>query len=461
MMLSHAHKIVCYRRDVLSEAALADIAKAKSDLEKAFDEKASEKELTKNKDALDKVLKKHGGKVYPVTFGNENVEMVIIAVVLAIGVRTYFFQPFKIPTNSMWPTYAGLNATVYPPSEPRPSLPARAFLGATQNITAAIFGNFNHYITAPNSGELMIPVIVQQTPVGIEGLRAHPWRTQSKEPMLGGKIPVLNKVETITSSYRLAVGGTAISVDLPGDFELEDVILQSWFPDFNWLDYGLTQVFINYKNQGKISRDPQNSGVFWIHTGIMLNEGDAVLDFNVNSGDMLFVDRFSYNFVRPKVGSPIVFRTDNIPGLRTEAIPGTGQYTVPDERYYIKRLVGVPGDELKVSNNTLIRNGEPIEGAKAFERNAKREEGYPGYRDVAWLADGNSISIPEDFYFAMGDNSPHSSDSRFWGYGKQDWVLTPAESEAGVPVNMVPEDDVIGRATFIFYPFSHRWGPAK
>ncbi|WP_309379828.1 signal peptidase I [Cerasicoccus frondis] len=459
MLLSHAHKVVSYRRDELSEEALAQIAQARKMLEDKLLAKASDKELTVERDTLDKVLRKHGGALYPVTFANENVEMVIIAVILAIGVRTYFFQPFKIPTNSMWPTYAGLNATVYPPTEARPSFPERFFLGATQGLLGSAFGNFNHYITAPNSGELLLPVYVQQTDAGINGFRVMPFFVPTNKPMGGGKIPLLSKIQSMQRDYRLVVGGEVINFDAPGDFELEDVILQSWFPEESWLDYGLTKVFMDYQAKNKISQYPGQSNAYLIHTGIMLEEGDAILDFNINSGDMLFVDRISYNFVEPKVGSPIVFRTENIPGLRTD--DGTGAFNVPDERYYIKRLVGAPGDTLEIKGNTLLSNGKPIEGAEAFELNATREEGYPGYRQIRWLADGKTVTIPEDYFFAMGDNSPHSSDGRFWGYGHENLVLTPAEKESGVPVNMVPEYDVIGRAAFIFYPFSHRWGPAK
>ncbi|WP_309398118.1 signal peptidase I [Cerasicoccus maritimus] len=459
MLLSYAHKVVNYRRDELSEEALAQIAQARGMLEEKLVEKAPEKELTRERDTLDKVLKRHGGAIYPVTFGNENVEMVIIAVILAIGVRTYFFQPFKIPTNSMWPTYAGLNATVYPPDEPRPSFPKRFFLGATQGLLGSAFGNFNHYITAPVSGELVLPVYVQQTDAGLDGLRVMPFYLPEQRPFAGGKIPLLNKIQTSQRVYRIVVGGEIVSFDTPGEFELEDVILQSWFPEESWLDYGLTKVFMDYQAKGKVSQYAGQRGAYLIHTGIQIGEGNAILDFNINSGDMLFVDRFSYNFVEPKVGSPIVFRTENIPGARRRD-PQTG-ILHPEELYYIKRLVGAPGDTLEIKGNTLYSNGAPVEGADAFDLNSKREEGYPGYRAIRWLGEGNTLTIPEDYFFAMGDNSPHSSDGRFWGYGEESSVLTPAEKAAGVPVNMVPEDDVIGRASFIFYPFSHRWGPAK
>ncbi|GHB98909.1 signal peptidase I [Cerasicoccus arenae] len=454
-MLGHAHKVVAYRRDVLSETALAQIAEGRKALESALTSKAADKELKVATDALESMLKKHGGKLYPVTFGSENVEMVIVAAVLAIGVRTYFFQPFKIPTNSMWPTYAGLNATVYPPDEPRPSVGKRFFLGATQGLPQSLpflFGDFNYYITAPNSGELVIPVRIARTDVGPIAKPVY----ETFEKMTFG--PRFKQIKSVWKKYKVLVGGTLVDVEVPGDFELDDVLVESWFPDYdNPTGTGLTTVLEELQEQGKVSRSSDPS-VLLINTGKMLEAGATVLDFNINSGDMLFVDRFSYNFVQPEVGSPIVFRTNNIPGLRTQNSIGQLE---PDERYYIKRLVGVAGDELEVKDTTLYRNGAPIEGADAFDKNAQQIEDYPGYQQRMRLTEGKTETIVPGYVYAMGDNSPHSSDSRFWGYGMDDVLRTQAEIEAGVPANMVPEQDVIGRAAFIFYPFSHRWGPAK
>jgi len=452
-MLGHAHKVVAYRKDVLSEQALEELAENRSRLEEALKAKADSKVLEEACDQLEKSCKKHGGKIYPMSFGSENVEMIIVAAVLAIGVRTYFVQPFKIPTNSMWPTYAGLNATVYPPEDPRPSLPKRVFLGATQGLPQSIFGEFNYFIVSPATGELVIPVMVLQDDMGIQVKTLF---KPYQKPRFG---KLFTQIQTVRRNYALKVGEATVNIDTMGDFELDDVIVQSWFPEFDDPNKGLNAVYEAYKAAGKVSSSPHR-GVEYIHTGKQLNTGDTVLDFNINSGDMLFVDRFSYNFVRPDVGAPFVFRTDNIPGLRKANSIGQLE---PDERYYIKRLVGIGGDELEVRGSTLYRNGEPIDGADAFDKNAKQVEGYAGYQSRGRIIDGDTIL--EGYYYAMGDNSPHSLDSRLMGIQNgeimDDYLLTSEEKAAGVPVNMVPEHDVIGRAFFIFYPFSHRWGPAE
>jgi signal peptidase I len=111
------------------------------------------------------------------------------------------------------------------------------------------------------------------------------------------------------------------------------------------------------------------------------------------------------------------------------------------EQYYIKRLVGGPGDTLEVREPVLYRNGAPITGASAFASNAKRENNYKGYFSFGFLGRGESLKIRPQSYFAMGDNSGNSQDSRYWGF--------------------VPARDVVGRPLFVYYPFTRHWGPAQ
>jgi signal peptidase I len=157
------------------------------------------------------------------------------------------------------------------------------------------------------------------------------------------------------------------------------------------------------------------------------------LSFDILTGDQLFVDRLSYHFIKPKVGDGFVFRTRNIAGLAHNG--------VPDDKYYIKRLVGVPGDTLEVRSPVLLHNGEPITGSRAFELNANQEMRYRGYEARGLLEPGQTLTVPEKSFFAMGDNSYNSLDGRIWGF--------------------VPADDVVGRPLFIYYPFTRRWGPSR
>ena len=72
---------------------------------------------------LEEVLRRTGGAIYPKTALVENVEFFLVAAIVILGIRTYFVQPFKIPTNSMWPTYNGMTAEVFKTkaAEPNPA----------------------------------------------------------------------------------------------------------------------------------------------------------------------------------------------------------------------------------------------------------------------------------------------------------------------------------------------------
>jgi signal peptidase I len=169
-------------------------------------------------------------------------------------------------------------------------------------------------------------------------------------------------------------------------------------------------------------------------TGKYVKAGERMLSFDIITGDQLFVDRMSYHFVRPKIGSGFVFRTTNIPGTLDR-----NQNHI--DSYYIKRLAGQPGDKLEIRNGVLHRNGAPITGAQAFADNAERNGKYRGYQNTGLLSAGQTYTVSENGYIALGDNSYNSSDSRYWGE--------------------VPKKDAVGRPLWVFYPFNNHWGPAK
>ena len=104
-------------------------------------------------------------------------------------------------------------------------------------------------------------------------------------------------------------------------------------------------------------------------------------------------------------------------------------------QFYIKRLAGLPGDELRVDSPRLYVNGHLAEG-RAFERVMSQQNGYNGYgfgRSDFLLpilrASDDPYTIPPKHYFAMGDNSYNSSDSRDWG--------------------PVPQQNIMGRGLFV------------
>ena len=118
----------------------------------------------------------------------------------------------------------------------------------------------------------------------------------------------------------------------------------------------------------------------------------------------------AYNFVKPHRGDVFVFRTNHIPGIREDPEAGAP--------FYIKRLAGLPGDTLRIDPPFLYVNGKKAEGY-GFERVMSARPPYRGYafgHDYLSKPD-QSYTVPRNGYFALGDNSYNSYDSRYWGAG--------------------------------------------
>jgi signal peptidase I len=120
-------------------------------------------------------------------------------------------------------------------------------------------------------------------------------------------------------------------------------------------------------------------------------------------GDFVFVNKLGYRLGKPQRGDIIVFRYPPDP----TQIP------------YIKRVIGLPGDQIVISNGEVVINGNRL------------TEPYI----MAAPARGGSWTVPADSLFVMGDNRNNSSDSRSWGF--------------------VPYENVIGKAEVIYLPARH------
>lgn len=385
-----ARKIYDYRHDILPEKdsqALKAVVDRLHGLTR--DKEATVDQMEQARREAEPVMRRTGGFFYPKRFLAENAEMLLFAAILAIGIRSFFLQPFKIPTNSMYPSYNGMTAEVYV-GDAAPNPVFRGFRFLT-------LGASHYSVEAGEGGELAF--------------------STDRRLVDGRKWLVL---PTKKVRYTFYVGDEAVALDLPAEFDIRlvlDPIMEG--------------------RDGRSARLPDGTRV--IKTGLRTEPGETAFSFDILTGDQLFVDRFSFHFIRPKVGDPIVFRTDNLENIDRD---NRG-------KYYIKRAVAGPGDTLQIDPPGLLLNGSEPTGAKVFERNRLQLETYSGYVHAGRsqnyplpFADGREpITVPEKHYFAMGDNSPNSADSRMWGF--------------------VPQTEIVGRALFIYYPFSHRWGPAE
>ena len=126
----------------------------------------------------------------------------------------------------------------------------------------------------------------------------------------------------------------------------------------------------------------------------------ASMEPNFENGDYLIIDEISYRLNQPQRGDVIVFKYPNNP-----------------KQYYIKRIIGLPGEIIAISDEEIIiKNKENLEGF------VLKEDYLSGI-----ATNGNiSATLGFDEYYVLGDNRGASSDSRMWGALKEEFIVGKA-----------------------------------
>lgn len=116
----------------------------------------------------------------------------------------------------------------------------------------------------------------------------------------------------------------------------------------------------------------------------------ASMEPNFNDGQYLIIDELSYRFGPPRRGDVIVFR-----------------YPKDPKQFYIKRIIGLPDEQVEISDNRVIIYNDQHTSGEVLEENylPENELTFPNRK---W-------KLKSDEYFVMGDNRTASSDSRVWG----------------------------------------------
>jgi signal peptidase I len=216
-----------------------------------------------------------------------------------------------------------------------------------------------------------------------------------------------------------------------------------------WMVFGEWYVEIKADTAGRVRGPIENGGESIFDIGglvhrlphemnILIKAGDDVVTGQVIArgcrvtGDHLFVNRVKWNFVRPRRGDVMVFRTDNIPALDAK------------KTHYIKRLSGLPNETIGIVPPNLIVDGKAVVDDARIRTIAIREPGYFGYTlafgvGADYIYSTNSVvKLKRNQYLGLGDNTRNSLDSRYWG--------------------PVPQDNLVGPACLVYWPISRRTG---
>ncbi|MDR6538942.1 signal peptidase I [Variovorax soli] len=212
------------------------------------------------------------------------------------------------------------------------------------------------------------------------------------------------------------------------------------------------------------------AGLFPVILAVFLLRSFLVEPFKIPSGsmmptlltgDLILVNKFTYGLRLPVINTKI---TEGTPPARGDVM--VFRYPPKPSMDYIKRVIGVPGDEVAYLNKKLTINGQPVSKQPVpdyFDEEAMRylkqysedlggkhhmllnDEGrraglseaeimaFPNQENCRYSVEGVVCKVPPGHYFMMGDNRDNSLDSRYWGF--------------------VPDKNIVGKAFFIWMNF--------
>jgi signal peptidase I len=396
-MRKHVRNILNSQRDILSAEAIRKVDESLNALGETIKSNADKSALDAKMTELEAVANKWL-KPYPHAAWRENVEVFLVALAVAMGIRTFFVQPFKIPTGSMQPTLFGVT-----------SVPDFTRINWREQNRSQIEAEVQEQFRLART--MVIPTGLARLREWFEGVSYIEVKAKADgtlervDPPVG--IRIVNFYQTIY------IGGVAHMIFFPPDYgqpKLEERAL--------------------------------------LRIGTQFHKGETVIRMKVRAGDHLFVDRLSYNFRKPERGEISVFAT-----------AGTG---IPQQdQFYIKRLVVMGGEQAQIGDdrhvvinrtNRLDASTPHFEMVYSFDPNKPPAESeYSGHlnQTIADQVERGGLAplfpdqeavqtLPPNTYMVMGDNTVNSFDSRAWG--------------------TFPATNIIGKQFFVYWPITSRFG---
>ncbi len=373
-----ALKFIHYKRDLLAPDQLGEIESRRADLLAAIksgDRGKTDEASKQIRAACDNALPREK----PVGWLEENVEVMFVAIVIALGLRAYYLQPFRIPTGSMQPTLNGIIGTPLA-REDWPSFPVRMWEKVMRGRS---------YVHVVNDRDRRVAVDGDDRPI-IRDVQMMHFFSRSQIHFTDSK--PLRLPAPVGPSSQI---GLVSAINIAG----------------------------------------RNGGV--------LPAGTVVCEGTVDSGDLVLVDKFSYHFRKPKRGEVFVFDTLGIKGIHDRSgeqaagshyikrlcgVPGDTLSIQPPDLLIDGKIAREPGIQRVIRGEgpySINPNGyvpaDPRE-ARAHKRPVSQYLAKPG--DSLTL----TAQAPPGYreYAALGDNTGNSLDSRYWGPVREFNLVGPA-----------------------------------